>query len=93
MIDFVNTTTYKIKCTTFDEFKNTLISSNKQYFGITNYLNNLHNENSIIIKSDITDTYLSKNHLSWPKIDTNYMNKIINYIRTNKLIGGNTNEN
>lgn len=93
LIDFVNTTTYKIKCTTFDEFKNTLISSNKQYFGITNYLNNLHNENSIIIKSDITDTYLSKNHLSWPKIDTNYMNKIINYIRTNKLIGGNTNEN
>lgn len=92
LVDFINTTIYQIECLSFEEFKNILTSSNKQYFGIINYINNIQNEDTITLKNDITALDLEKQNLSWPEINKDYIMKIINYMEDNDLIGGNTNE-
>lgn len=90
--DFINIVElygYKIDLVSLEEFKNAIINSNINSFGITNYLSAISNtEDSILIINNIyTNKLLENLGLSWPKINSDYIIKILTYLKTFNFIG------
>ena len=80
---------YKLKITTLNEFKNELLNSNINSFGITNYLSVINNKNnsSLIIDNNYTNKLLNNYNLNWPNITSEYIEKIIIYLKKYNFIG------
>lgn len=90
--DFVNILKlygYKLKIVSLDEFKNLILNSNINSFGITNYLSMINNKNnsSLIIDNNYTNKLLNNFNLNWPNITSEYIEKIINYLKKYNFIG------
>lgn len=80
---------YRLKITTLNEFKNKLLNSNINSFGITNYLSVIDNKNnkSLILDNNYTNKLLNNLNLIWPNITAEYIEKIINYLKKYNFIG------
>lgn len=80
---------YKLKIITLSEFKNKLLNSEFNSFGITNYLSIINNKNnsSLIIDNNHTNRLLNNDNLNWPNITYEYIEKIINYLKKYNFIG------
>ena len=75
-----------IKFTTLRIFKQILENNtNNNYFGITNYIENI--SSNITLDNSFTTAILKNLNLKWPEIKDDYIIKIINYLKFNKLIG------
>lgn len=87
--DIIKLYGYKLKIISLDEFKNLVLNSNINSFGITNYLSMINNKNnsSLIIDNDYTNKLLNNLHLNWPNITSEYIEKIINYLKKYNFIG------
>ena len=88
-INIIQSYGYKINLVSLDEFKNAIINSSVSSFGITNYLSAIANtEDSILIINNIyTNKLLENLGLNWPKINDEYINKILTYLKTFNFIG------
>ncbi|MBR6504294.1 MAG: hypothetical protein IKT41_00995 [Clostridia bacterium] len=60
-------------------------NTNNNYFGITNYIENI--SSNITLDNSFTTAILKNLNLKWPEIKDDYIIKIINYLKFNKLIG------
>lgn len=71
-----------------DDFKEKILKSNDNYFGITNYLSTITDPafNQLEISNATTNKILSEHNLVWPDITDDYINKIINYLIKNGLM-------
>lgn len=80
---------YKLKITTLNEFKNKVLNSEFNTFGITNYLSVIDNKdnNSLILDNNYTNKLLNNFNLKWPNITSEYIEKIINYLKKYNYIG------
>lgn len=85
-IEILNKLNIDIELTTLKQFQKSLeANTSNNYFGITNYIQ--HVSNDIILDNTYTNNILEKLNLKWPKISNEYIIKIINYLKYNKLIG------
>ena len=88
-INLLNKLNITINLSTIDKFKHTLqeTSNRNNYFGIINYIDNISATNSVSINNNLTNDILKSMNIEWPKVDLPYITKIINYLKSNKLIG------
>lgn len=70
------------------EFKNKILESNDNYFGITNYISTITDStfNNLKLSNVDTNKALIKHNLEWPNITDDYIGKIINYLIENGLM-------
>ena len=80
---------YKLKITTLNEFKNKVLNSKFNTFGIINYLSIIDNKNnnSLILDNNYTNKLLSNLNLKWPDITPEYVERIIIYLKKYNFIG------
>ncbi len=80
---------YKLKIATLNEFKNKVLNSEFNTFGIINYLSIIDNKNnnSLILDNNYTNKLLSNLNLKWPDITPEYMERIIIYLKKYNFIG------
>ena len=80
---------YNLKTISLEDFKKIILNSNKNSFGITNYLSILDNKNtsSLTIDNSYTNLLLNTSNLNWPCISQKYIKKIINYLKKYNFIG------
>ena len=71
-----------------EDFKNKILDSDDNYFGITNYISTITNPafNNLKLSNAKTNNMLKKNGLEWPDITDDYINKIIDYLTRNGLM-------
>lgn len=81
-----------LKCVSIPEFKEVLSNSNTNYFGITAYLKNIDNFNELKLHNEQTNSILKTFNLEWPKIDLEYISKVLNYIQEHNYLGGTSDE-
>ena len=75
-----------IRFITLKQFQHALeTNSQNNYFGITNYIENI--SNHVVLDNTYTNHVLKELSLSWPSITKDYIIKIIEYLKFNKLIG------
>ena len=92
IINIFNNCNLNIENVSIDVFKEKLLSTNNNYFGITGYINNLDSSfGKVTILNDKTNKILKSLNLEWPEIDSIYINKIIKYLKNNLLITGDEN--
>jgi len=85
-VDTLQKLNIDIKFVSMDMFKKALGNNiNNNYFGITNYIENV--SNNVILNNTFTNSVIKKINLEWPEINDNYLLKIIQYLKTNELIG------
>ena len=72
-----------------EDFKIKILNSSSNYFGITNYIRNLttYDFARITLDNSYTTDILNNLDLHWPKIDIDYILKILNYLKNYKFIG------
>lgn len=76
-----------------EEFKKLLLSASSNYFGITNYIQNLNSSfGNVLLKNTETNNLLESIGITWPIIDESYISKIIDYLKNQNYIGGNHEE-
>ena len=73
------------------DFKKLLMDKTDKYFGFYNFINDKINDNLTITNKSTNDILLNIN-LAWPKIDDDYIQKIINYLIKNNFIQGEKDE-
>ena len=81
-----------LKCVSLQEFSEVLANSNSNYFGITAYLKNVNNSNELKLHNEQTNSILKKYNLEWPKIDLDYISKVLTYIQEHNYLGGTSDE-
>lgn len=92
-VDIAKINNFEIKKVSLKDFEEVLRNSNLNTFGIKNYISSIENPSSLIIlNNNYTNEILKSNNTIWPAINTDYINKIIEYLKNNKFIGE-TNEN
>ncbi len=71
-----------------EDFKNKILDSDDNYFGITNYISTITNPafNNLKLSNAKTNNMLKENGLEWPDITDDYINKIIDYLTRNGLM-------
>ena len=69
-------------------FKNKILNSDDNYFGITNYISAITSPtfNNLRLSNVKTNNILKENGLNWPDITDDYINKIIDYLIRNGLM-------
>lgn len=77
---------YILKTLDFETFKNTILTSNLNNFGITNYLSSATSE-SINIDNSFTNNILHSYGLHWPPLTDEYISEVINYLKNYNFIG------
>ena len=81
-----------IRCVSLQDFNKILTNSNSNYFGITAYLKNINKSNEVKLHNNITNSILEKFNLKWPKIDLEYISKVLLYIQKHNYLGGTSDE-
>ena len=69
-----------IKLRPLSEFKLALSKSKSNYFGITAYIKNIHN-NIVTFHNEKTNSVLETLDLDWPEITSEYLDKILLYLK------------
>ena len=69
-----------IKLGPLSEFKLALSKSKSNYFGITAYIKNIHN-NIVTFHNEKTNSVLETLDLDWPEITSEYLDKILLYLK------------
>lgn len=71
-----------------EDFKNKILNSSDNYFGITNYISAITNHafNNLKLSNTQTNNILKGHCLEWPYITDDYINKIIDYLIRNGLM-------
>lgn len=69
-----------IKLRPLSEFKLALSKSKSNYFGITAYIKNIHN-NIVSFHNEKTNSVLETLDLDWPEITSEYLDKILLYLK------------
>lgn len=70
-----------IKAASINEFKHALSNAKSNYFGITAYIRNINSKNVITFHNEKTLAVLNTLNLDWPNITTEYIHKIIAYLK------------
>lgn len=80
-----------IKICSIKDFEKKLMASSKNYFGVINYIRNVEDSdfNHITLSNSYTNQILSSLSLHWPKVSSTYLEKLLNYLRKNEMIGDN----
>ena len=81
-----------LKCVSLQEFSEVLANSNSNYFGITAYIKKVNNSNELKLHNEQTNSILKKYNLEWPKIDLDYISKVLTYIQEHNYLGGASDE-
>ena len=92
LVDILRKLDIPLKCVSLQEFKEVLSNSNSNYFGITAYLKNVDNFNEVNLHNEQTNSILKNFKLEWPKIDLEYLTKVLNYIQEHNYLGGTSDE-
>ena len=87
LIDTINKFGIQIKLVSLDDFKKALYNCNSNYFGITAYLKTISDGNNVTFNNEKTLNILHSLNLDWPEITSDYINKILIYLKEH--IGGN----
>lgn len=81
-----------LKCVSLKGFNEVISNSNSNYFGITAYLKNINNSNELVLHNEQTNSILKNYGLEWPKIDLEYISKVLTYIQEHNYLGGTSDE-
>ena len=81
LINMLSDSGLSIKPCSINEFKVALINAKSNYFGITAYIRNIHNKNIITFHNEKTSSVLNSLNLDWPKITSEYIHKILIYLK------------
>lgn len=92
LVDILRKLDIPLKCVSLQEFKEVLSNSNSNYFGITAYLKNVDSFNDLKLHNEQTNSILKSFNLEWPKIDLEYISKVLNYIQERNYLGGTSDE-
>ena len=80
LVNMLSNCGVSIKLAPLNEFKIPLANSKSNYFGITAYIKNIHN-NIITLHNEKTNSSLESLDLDWPKITPKYISKILLYLK------------
>ena len=80
LVNMINTCGVSIQFASLEEFKKALSQSKSNYFGITAYVKNI-NDSMVTLHNEKTLTALNALDLNWPEITSEYLNKILLYLR------------
>ena len=81
LINMLSDSGLSIKPCSINEFNVALINAKSNYFGITAYIRNIHNKNIITFHNEKTSSVLNSLNLDWPKITSEYIHKILIYLK------------
>lgn len=81
LVDMLADCGFSIKLSSINEFKLALTNAKSNYFGITAYLQNINSKNTITLHNEKTASILNTLNLDWPKITSEYIHKILIYLK------------
>lgn len=92
LINYLKDLGITIDCVDFSTFQKVLSKSDNNYFGITAYLKNIDESSILLLHNEKTNSILKSLGLSWPKVDKDYISKILKYLEKHSYKGGTSNE-
>ncbi len=81
LVNMISSSGISMKSSSINAFKTALANANSNYFGITAYIRNIHNQNVITFHNEKTASVLHSFNLDWPKITDDYIHKIVLYLK------------
>lgn len=97
LLTYLSEINYNVEILSGIDFKNKILSfaeDNPKDNILKNIVNNLDDNEGLKLHSEITQSniftnaYLNELNFNWPKVDSQYLAKIINYIKKNNYING-----